>query len=123
MTTLIDPLRDTIAVLDEHGVIVSVNRVWRDFAESNGGSTVLASGVGLDYLAVVRRAAGSDSCARARSASNILSDRSGKDLIPNHAATTTPIRMGSRCLGGMSSPAMVWHPRRFAKLGPRPVGS
>ena len=65
MTTLIDPLRDAIAVLDEHGVIVSVNRVWRDFAESNGGSTVLASGVGLDYLAVVRRAAGSDVLAAA----------------------------------------------------------
>ena len=65
MTTLIDPLRDAIAVLDEHGVIVSVNGVWRDFAESNGGSTVLASGVGLDYLAVVRRAAGSDVLAAA----------------------------------------------------------
>jgi PAS domain S-box-containing protein len=65
MSTLIDPLWDTIAVLDEHGVIVSVNKVWRDFAESNGGSAVLASGVGLDYLAVVRRAAGSDVLAAA----------------------------------------------------------
>ncbi len=65
MSALIDPLSDTIAVLDEHGVIVSVNKVWRDFAESNGGSAVLASGVGLDYLAVVRRAAGSDVLAAA----------------------------------------------------------
>ncbi len=65
MSILIDPLWDTIAVLDEHGVIVSVNTVWRDFAESNGGSAVLASGVGLDYLAVVRRAAGSDVLAAA----------------------------------------------------------
>lgn len=65
MSTLIDPLWDTIAVLDEHGVIVSVNKVWRDFAESNGGSAALASGVGMDYLAVVRRAAVTDVLAAA----------------------------------------------------------
>ena len=65
MSTLIDPLWDTLVVLDEHGVIVSVNKVWRDFAESNGGSAALAAGVGMDYLAVVRRSAVTDVLAAA----------------------------------------------------------
>ena len=60
-----DSLCDSIAVLDEHGVIVSVNQGWKAFAESNGGSELLANGVGVDYLAAVRRSAASDSLAAA----------------------------------------------------------
>ncbi|MEF8702264.1 MAG: PAS domain-containing protein [Candidatus Accumulibacter sp. UW26] len=63
--SVIDPSCDSIAVLDEHGVIVSVNPVWQAFAGSNGGSAALASGVGIDYLGAVRRAAAGDSLAAA----------------------------------------------------------
>ena len=63
------PLRnspyDSIAVLDENGVIISVNQGWRAFAESNGGSAALAAGIGIDYLAAVRCAAITDSLAAA----------------------------------------------------------
>ncbi len=62
---MIDPSCDSIAVLDEHGVIVSVNPVWHAFAGSNGGSAALAKGVGIDYLGAVRRAAARDSLAAA----------------------------------------------------------
>lgn len=58
-------LADSIAVLDQRGVILSVNQGWRDFAESNGGSSELADGHGIDYLAVVRRAAANDVLAAA----------------------------------------------------------
>ncbi|WP_287639573.1 hypothetical protein [Accumulibacter sp.] len=34
MHSLIDSQYDSIAVLDEHGVIISINQVWRTFAES-----------------------------------------------------------------------------------------
>ncbi|HRL75416.1 MAG TPA: PAS domain-containing protein [Candidatus Accumulibacter phosphatis] len=60
-----DSSADSIAVLDGRGVILSVNQAWRDFAERNGGSTELAAGRGIDYLAVVRQAAASDVLAAA----------------------------------------------------------
>ena len=60
-----ESLAESIAVLDQRGVILSVNQGWRDFAESNGGSSELADGRGIDYLAVVRRAAASDVLAAA----------------------------------------------------------
>ena len=65
MNAVMDSSCDSIAVLDEHGVIVSVNQVWRAFAESNGGSAALATGIGIDYLAAVRRAAATDALAAA----------------------------------------------------------
>jgi PAS domain-containing protein len=65
MPAVMDSSCDSIAVLDEHGVIISVNQVWRAFAESNGGSAALAAGVGIDYLAAVRRAAATDALAAA----------------------------------------------------------
>lgn len=77
MRSLIDSQSNSIAVLDEHGVIISVNQVWRTFAESNGGSAALAAGVGIDYLAAVRRAAATDSLAAAalRGCEEVLAGR------------------------------------------------
>ena len=63
MQTVIASLCDAIAILDERGVIISVNRVWRTFAATHGGSAALAAGVGIDYLAVVRRSAANDALA------------------------------------------------------------
>lgn len=77
MHSLIDSQCDSIAVLDEHGGIISVNQAWRTFAESNGGSVALAAGVGIDYLAAVRRAAATDSLAAAalRGCQEVLAGR------------------------------------------------
>ncbi len=77
MHSLIDSQYDSIAVLDEHGVIISINQVWRTFAESYGGSAALAAGVGIDYLAALRRAAAIDSLAAAalRGCEEVLAGR------------------------------------------------
>jgi hypothetical protein len=51
---VIDSPCDSIAVLDEHGLIISVNHAWQTFAVHHGGSAELAAGIGIDYLAAVR---------------------------------------------------------------------
>ena len=65
MPAVIDSLGDSIAVVNDQGLIISVNQAWRTFADHNGGSTELAAGIGIDYLAAVRRAAASDAFAAA----------------------------------------------------------
>jgi PAS domain S-box-containing protein len=47
-----------IAVLDAEGVILKVNRAWREFALENSGPRSLADGVGNNYLEVCRGADG-----------------------------------------------------------------
>ena len=77
MHSLTDSQCDSIAVLNEFGVIISVNQAWCSFAESNGGCAALAAGVGIDYLAAVRRAAATDSLAAAalRGCEQVLAGR------------------------------------------------
>lgn len=53
----LDSLPDTVAVLGHTGVIVAVNRTWREFAAANGGDGI---GVGDDYLGVCEAAAAED---------------------------------------------------------------
>ncbi|MBS1212863.1 MAG: diguanylate cyclase, partial [Proteobacteria bacterium] len=50
--SVLDSLIANIAVLDEHGVILSVNRSWRRFAELNDAPELIRSSVGLNYLEV-----------------------------------------------------------------------
>jgi PAS domain S-box-containing protein len=50
-----------VAVLDENGAIVLVNRAWTDFAVANGG--VFGVAVGANYLDVCRRASRDDAVA------------------------------------------------------------
>ncbi len=50
----LDALSANICVLDEHGVIIAVNRAWRDFANANlpaGIDQLGESELGADYLA------------------------------------------------------------------------
>jgi len=60
----VDALSGSLAIVDESGTILAVNRAWRDFARANSGnpSTVCE---GANYLAVSDRAAaaGSDDAA------------------------------------------------------------
>ncbi|WP_263555489.1 diguanylate cyclase [Paucibacter sp. B2R-40] len=53
--SVLDALSAHICVLDERGVIVKVNRAWREFAVANGGSPELC-GEGSDYLACCAQA-------------------------------------------------------------------
>lgn len=56
---VLDALPEHVAVLDPEGVIVLVNRSWRQFAELNGDE-LLTSGPGADYLEVCRTGADLD---------------------------------------------------------------
>lgn len=56
-SAVVDALSAHIAILDDAGRIVAVNRAWVRFAEENGGA-VGRVGPGADYLLVCRRAAG-----------------------------------------------------------------
>ncbi|WP_373067302.1 PAS domain S-box protein [Gemmatimonas sp.] len=63
---VLDSVEDHVAVLDEHGVVVAVNRAWRRFGEQNGA---LSSGsAGMNYLGVLDRAAMRDDGDEAREA-------------------------------------------------------
>ena len=59
----LDALPMHVCVIDAQGVIIAVNRAWREFMEANEGD-LLTCGLGVDYLATVRRAhAGGDDLA------------------------------------------------------------
>ena len=49
--TTIDALPEHICIIDENGVILTVNRSWTQFAADNGGD-LLSCGVGANYLSV-----------------------------------------------------------------------
>ncbi|GIW74609.1 MAG: hypothetical protein KatS3mg103_1131 [Phycisphaerales bacterium] len=53
----LDALSAEVALLDEHGTIVAVNRAWREFARLNGYRDDTA-GVGTNYLAICDAAEG-----------------------------------------------------------------
>jgi len=57
LVTALDALSAEVAILDEGGRIVAVNRAWRDFAQSNGFSDN-SFGVGTNYLAICDAATG-----------------------------------------------------------------
>lgn len=56
--SVLDSLSAQIAVLDETGRILTVNRAWRRFAEESGADPGLGTGVGLDYLEICASARG-----------------------------------------------------------------
>ncbi len=53
-----DSLVEHLAVLDDRGVIIAVNRSWQRFAEKNGAPELAANSLGMNYLAVCEKAAG-----------------------------------------------------------------
>jgi PAS domain S-box-containing protein len=53
-----DSLPSNIAVLDDSGTIVDVNRAWIDFALKNGVTSINKVDVGVNYFEVCRRAHG-----------------------------------------------------------------
>jgi two-component system nitrate/nitrite sensor histidine kinase NarX len=57
LQSTLDALSDSIAILDQEGIILAVNASWRRFAQENGLEWP-DFGVGRDYLAVVDSAPG-----------------------------------------------------------------
>ena len=55
--SIIDALTAHIAVLNNRGIIIAVNRPWVRFAAENGLLDLLPVCAGADYLAVCRKAA------------------------------------------------------------------
>lgn len=58
---ILDSLPEHIAVLDQQGVILMVNKAWCDFAEKNGDRGLAHTGPGVSYLDVCRVKTGPDS--------------------------------------------------------------
>ncbi len=55
-TSVFDSLSEHIAVLDQHGIIVSVNRAWRDFSQNNGAEILAHTAIGTNYFSVCENA-------------------------------------------------------------------
>ena len=70
LSAMIDAIAANVAILDEHGVIVQVNQLWKQFSAQNNTSDSL-NGVGSNYLAVCDAAAAHQSRDGAAVASGI----------------------------------------------------
>ena len=74
---ILDALPAHIALLDSNGVIIAVNKAWRDFAEAEGGSAC-SSHVGVNYLSACENATGRDREDALATAKGIRSVMSGE---------------------------------------------
>lgn len=52
LQAILDSLPEHIAVLNRKGIILMVNRAWRDFAEANGERGLVHTGPGANYLEI-----------------------------------------------------------------------
>ena len=77
LQSALDGLSASIAVLDDRGMILLVNRTWREFAEQNGLAATSVS-EGTNYLKVCDEAAGEHSVEAAEFAGGIRDVLSGK---------------------------------------------
>ena len=88
---VVDGLTSNIAIVDEHGFILSTNQRWRKFAEQND-ATLASCCEGANYLAVCDAAAGSrnpEASAVAAGIRDVLEKRSQEFALeyPCHSAT------------------------------------
>ena len=75
----LDALTSSIAILDENGTILSVNKPWRQVASANSAESGCVSAfVGVNYLAVCDAVTGSDAEAAAAIAASIRSHLGGE---------------------------------------------
>ena len=72
----LNALTELVAILDESGTIIAVNRAWRLFAEDNGSDADRVS-EGVNYLAVCDAASGADAATSAEMAAGIRSVMQG----------------------------------------------
>ncbi len=76
--TTLDALSANLAILDENGVILAVNRAWREFAEANSSGLTDPAHLGVNYLSVCETSAGPHSEGAAEMAAGIHAVMSGK---------------------------------------------
>jgi len=107
-TSIVDALTAHIAILDETGQILSVNRAWRQFAADNGADPNDV-GVGTNYLATCESIYGSDSADAHAAAEGILGVIKGDQA---HFA------LEYRCDSPVEKRWFVLHVSRFAGDGP-----
>jgi PAS domain S-box-containing protein len=69
--SVLDSLASHIAVLDNQGTIVAVNRAWRIFSQQNGGSDANQTMLGCNYLDVCIKTIKEDNCKNARECEEI----------------------------------------------------
>ena len=79
LQSVLDALTSHIAIIDEKGKIIAVNRVWRKFGEENG-LRLEDAGIGANYLKVCDKARGKGSEEAANVAKTIR--RIQRDEIP-----------------------------------------
>lgn len=59
--SVLDAVGASIAVLDKNGMIIAVNHTWQKFAiDNNDTSDGVATGVGINYLDVIKKTTGED---------------------------------------------------------------
>jgi predicted signal transduction protein with EAL and GGDEF domain len=107
----VDALSSHVAILDERGRIIAVNRAWREFAASNGGTSG-AFGEGANYLAACEGATGS--CATEAHAV-----RDGIMAVMSGAQATFDLEYG--CHSPAEQRWFVVRVSRFAGTGPMRV--
>ena len=56
--SILDSLSSQVAILDEKGVIVAVNRAWEKFAQENGAPLHQRKGIGINYMRLCEGAEG-----------------------------------------------------------------
>jgi two-component system CheB/CheR fusion protein len=78
LQAILDSLPEHIAVLDPNGLILLVNRAWRDFSENNGERGLVHTGPGNNYLNACQITEGSDAECATRVQKGILDVISGK---------------------------------------------
>ena len=113
---ILDAVGANVAVLDRRGVITAVNNAWLQFARDNGDTSGgAATGVGVDYLAVVRAATGASTEGAAEALAGIqdvLTGRSAEITVeyPCHSPTEQRwfILRASR-LAGLAGGAVLAH--------------
>ena len=69
-SAILDALPAHVALLDPHGVILSINKGWREFAAANG-LTAAAAGIGCNYLEICDAAGGASADDARRAAAGI----------------------------------------------------
>jgi PAS domain S-box-containing protein len=77
--TILDSIPEHLCVLDSRGVIVTVNKAWRRFAEGNGAPELVSTSLGINYRSIcvsaVDRPGGSEAGAAWNGIEGVLSKR------------------------------------------------
>jgi len=75
--SVVDSLSANIAILDENGIIIEVNKAWRDFAKANNSNAANAF-KGENYITICEKAEGLDSKEALDAAAGIRAVMDGK---------------------------------------------